>query len=118
MVALAWKNIPVHRSGANWAVLTVTGGYRVQLAISPDNAAYVYAVVANADNGLEGIYKSTDNGASFTKVYDGAVTGQNLLGWDCEGTDSGGQGWYDLCIAADPSNAALLYLGGEYMEIN
>jgi PKD repeat protein len=100
-------------SGVNWsAVLTVSGGSRVQLAVSPNNAAYVYAVVANSDNGLEGIYKSTNSGAGFTKVYDGSVAGQNMLGWNCDGTGTGGQGWYDLCLAADPNNAAILYLGG------
>ena len=100
-------------SGVNWtAVLTVSGGARVQLAVSPNNAAYVYAVVENSAHGLEGIYKSTNSGAGFTKVYDGAVAGQNLLGWNCDGTGSGGQGWYDLCITADPGNAAIVYLGG------
>lgn len=100
-------------SGVNWStVLTVTDGSRVQLAVSPNNAAYVYAVIANSGNGLEGIYKSTNSGAGFTKVYDGTVAGQNMLGWHCDGTGTGGQGWYDLCLAADPNNAAILYLGG------
>ena len=42
-------------------------------------------------------------------VYDGAVAGQNIL--LCDGTGSGGQGWYDL-ITADPSDAAVVFLGG------
>jgi hypothetical protein len=100
-------------SGASWsAVLSVSGGLRVQLAVSANNAAYVYAVVAKADGKLEGIYKSTDSGANFTKVYNGTGAGHYLLGYYCDGSVDGGQGTYDLCLAADPNNAAILYLGG------
>jgi len=34
------------------------------------------------------------------------------MGWDCSGGDSGGQAWYDLCIAADPNNSSTLFIGG------
>ena len=45
-------------------------------------------------------------------VYDGSVAGQNILGWNCDGTGSDGQGWYDLCLAADPNDATIVFLGG------
>jgi photosystem II stability/assembly factor-like uncharacterized protein len=100
-------------SGTNWsAVLTVAGGLRVQLAVSPNNTSLVYAVVVRSEGKLEGIYKSTNSGASFTKVYDGSTAGQYLLGYYCDGSVDGGQGTYDLCLAADPTNASIVYLGG------
>ena len=30
----------------------------------------------------------------------------------CDGSDNGGQGWYDLAITADPTNASIIYVGG------
>lgn len=72
------------------------------------NSSIVYALIASSNSGLFGIYKSTNSGTSFTSVYNG----NNLLGWNCTGNDNGGQGWYDLCIAADPNNASIVFLGG------
>ncbi|MCG8696572.1 MAG: hypothetical protein MI922_00850, partial [Bacteroidales bacterium] len=36
----------------------------------------------------------------------------NLLGWSGAGTDNGGQGWYDLTIAVNPSNSNEVFVGG------
>lgn len=95
-------------SGTNWSQSLSTSGKRTELAISPNDATVVYALIAANNSGLYGIYKSTDSGSSFSVVYNGI----NLLGWDCSGGDSGGQGWYDLCIAADPTNANTVFIGG------
>ncbi len=100
-------------SGVNWTqVLTLSGDYRVELAVSPNNPVNVYAVVVRSGSKLRGIYKSTDSGASFTQVYDGTAPGHYILGYYCDGSEDGGQGTYDLCLAADPNNASTLYLGG------
>ncbi|MDP2722913.1 MAG: GEVED domain-containing protein [Bacteroidales bacterium] len=94
-------------SGINWnAVLTVGGASRVQLAVTDNDPTIVYAVVYAS--GLEGIYKSTDSGATYTKVF----SGTNILGSSCDGSVSGGQGTYDLCIAADPNDANTVFVGG------
>ncbi len=98
-------------SGVSWSFVTNTGGSRVQLAVSADDATVVYAV-ANGANGLDGIYQSTNSGSSYTKVFDGSVSGHNLLGYYCNGTGTDTQGSYDLCIAADPTDASTLYVGG------
>ena len=84
------------------------GGRRIDLAVSTDDPSVVYAIATQGDGGLFGIYKSTDSGASFAVAYNGP----NLLGWDCTGGDSGGQGGYDLAIAADPNDASRVYIGG------
>ncbi len=103
-------NGQVYRStdyGENWnEVLSVSGGRRTQLAVSPDNANIVYVLVS-AGSSFKAIYKSTDKGALFSSHF----TGTNMMGWDCDG-GSGGQGWYDLCIAADPNNVNTVFVGG------
>jgi len=99
--------------GINWnQVLTLTNAARTELAVSPNQPTWVYAVVAGTDNGLYGIYKSTNSGATFSQVFDGNVSGNNLLGWASKGNDSTGQGWYDLTIAAAPSDASTILVGG------
>ncbi|MBK7634616.1 MAG: hypothetical protein IPJ13_10225 [Saprospiraceae bacterium] len=35
-----------------------------------------------------------------------------MLGWQQNGSDSGGQAWYDLSIAPSPTNANTLLVGG------
>lgn len=100
-------------SGSSWSqVYSISGGNRTQLAVSSNNSLYVYAVSANSSNGLKGIYRSTDGGTSFSLTYSGSPPNANLLNWDCNSTSSGGQGWYDLCIASDPTNANVVFVGG------
>lgn len=97
--------------GVNWTqTLGLEEGQRTELAVSANQASIVYAVVANYDSGLYGVYKSTNSGASFSQVLDGST--QNLLGWEAMGNDSGGQAWYDLTIAASPTNANTVLVGG------
>jgi PKD repeat protein len=96
--------------GSIWTQTLSTSSSRTELAVSANNSAIVYAVLADGNSGLAGIYKSTDSGASFSQVFSGATT--NLLNWDCNSTTSGGQGWYDLCIAADPTNVNNVFVGG------
>ena len=97
--------------GSTWTqAISVSGGYRTELAVSPAQTGYVYAVMANDENGLYGVYRSTNSGASYSQVFSGSS--KNLLGWDSSGDDTGGQGWYDLCIAVSPTNANTVLVGG------
>ena len=95
-------------SGSTWSNSLSTSGKRTELAVSTNDATVVYALIAASNSGLFGIYKSTDSGASFASIYSGG----NLLGWNCTAGGSGGQGWYDLCIAADPTDVNTVFLGG------
>ena len=98
-------------AGANWAkIYDNPDGRRIELAVSPDNANIVYAVVGGMDSGLLEILKSTNSGASFPVVFSGAT--KNLLGWDSNGGDAGGQAWYDLSMAASPVDANTILVGG------
>ena len=99
--------------GSTWTqTFSDVNAQRMELAVSPNQSAYLYAVAVNSNSGLYGIYKSTNSGATFTQVFNG--TTKNLLGWydGIPGNDDSGQGWYDLCLAASPSNANTLLVGG------
>ncbi|MCX6226427.1 MAG: GEVED domain-containing protein [Bacteroidia bacterium] len=95
--------------GASWSIVLNTAGYRVELAVTPINSEIVYALISNTADGLFGVYKSTTGGTSFTQVFGSSP---NMLAWNCDGSDAGGQGWYDLCIAVDPTNADIVFVGG------
>ena len=98
-------------SGATWTqAFSNTSAYRIELAVSANQSTWVYAVAANSSHGLYGVYKSTNSGGSYTQVFSGST--RNLLGWNSNGLDAGGQGWYDLSLAASPSNASTLLVGG------
>jgi hypothetical protein len=91
------------------AGLPTTNVNRISIAVSAANSAVVYLLASNnTDYGLRGVYKSTDSGVNFTT----AATTPNLLGWNSNGADAGGQGWYDLTIEASSSNANEVYVGG------
>jgi len=99
--------------GSSWTNaidLYSAGGRRIELAVSSNQSAWVYAIVAKSDDGLYGIYKSTNSGTSYSQVFAGST--KNLLGWSSTGSDTGGQGWYDLAIAASPTDANILLVGG------
>src|SRR5688572_423687 len=83
---------------------------RIELAVSPNQPSWVYAVASNGESGLYGIFQSTDNGNSFVEVFNGST--KNLLTWESDGSGTGGQGWYDLCLAASPFDANVLLVGG------
>lgn len=82
---------------------------RLAIAVTPANSAYVYVVGSSAaDDGFYAFYQSTNSGALFTSQ----ATTPNLLGWASAGDDAGGQGWYTLSIAASPTNANEVVVGG------
>ena len=111
----------VYRSangGNSWTATTSFSDVdRVAIAVTPANRNIVKILCSasggsNAD-GLEGIYTSSDSGLTFTTTYTGGCSGShNLLGWNANASDCGGQGWYDLPIAISPVNANLVYIGG------
>jgi PKD repeat protein len=86
---------------------------RTELAVSPANCNYVYAISCHKFGPLWGIYKSTDGGNNFTMIFDGTVDGNNLLAQEENANfNEGGQGWYDLCIEASPTDENVVLIGG------
>ncbi len=102
-------------NGQSWAVLSTglpaSGVNRYAIAVSPDNASKLYVLASRSDNnGLKGVYVSDNEGTSFTEVKN--QNSPNLLGWKGDGTDAGGQGWYDLAIAVSPNDENMVFVGG------
>ncbi|MES2557366.1 MAG: PKD domain-containing protein [Bacteroidota bacterium] len=102
-------------NGVTWTTITsglpTTGVERIAIAVTAANTAYVYLLIGrSSDQGLLGVYRSTDSGTAFTSQH--GATGPNLLGWNSNGGDSGGQAFYDLSIAASPTAANTIVVGG------
>lgn len=86
-----------------------TNSYRMEIDVTPANPSYVYIVAAdNYSTCLEGVYRSDDSGLSFAT----RSTTPNILGYEADGSDNSCAGWYDLAIAASPTNAEEIYVGG------
>ncbi|NVN95836.1 MAG: T9SS type A sorting domain-containing protein [Bacteroidetes bacterium] len=82
---------------------------RVQIAVTQANSNYVYLLTGkSSDQSFAGVYRSTDSGENFTT----RSTTPNILDWSVDGSGTGGQAWYDLSIAASPTNAEEIYVGG------
>jgi photosystem II stability/assembly factor-like uncharacterized protein len=90
-------------NGLTW--LKITSGLptsdvsRFSIAVSRLNPNYVFTLATNAANGMNGFFRSTDGGSSFTVMSNTPNITSN-------------QGWYDLAIAADPTNLDIVYAGG------
>jgi len=95
--------------GATWVlVTTIASTGRIALAVSPSSPDFVAALVSNTSNGFKGFYASTDGGLTYTL----RSSTPNLMGWETNGSDAGGQAWYDLCIAVSPSDVNQIIVGG------
>lgn len=82
---------------------------RIAIAVTPDAPDNVYIVAAHTGSyAFEGCYVSTNSGNSFNP-QSGTP---NILGWDPNGGDSEGQGWYDLAIAVAPYDKDIVIIGG------
>jgi PKD repeat protein/photosystem II stability/assembly factor-like uncharacterized protein len=95
-------------SGITFTQVTsgMPGGTRAAIAVTPDNPSFVYVILTNGDS-FKGLYRSTDSGQNFTV----RSTTPNIMSWGCTGGD-GGQAWYDLDIACDPTNSDIVFAGG------
>ena len=95
---------------------------RTEISVSLDKPNYVYAHCtgsANGGSGLYGVYISSDQGANWTFQCCGpqpagppSSSNQNLMGWSDEGTDDGGQYYYDMGFAVSPTNGDSIFLAG------
>lgn len=85
----------------------IPNSQRLVIGVTPDDANYVYCLLSQSST-FYGLYLSTDAGLNFTLQSDTP----NVLGYQPDGSDNGGQGWYDLCIAVDPADKQTVYTGG------
>lgn len=82
---------------SNFSAFGSTG--RMILDVTPADPNYVYVLSVNTSYALDGIYRSTDSGTTFTKTS--GTT--NIL----EST----QAWYDLALAVSDTNRDQLFTG-------
>lgn len=97
-------------NGETWQQISngLEGNPRAVIAVTPANPEVVYLMASKSDNGFLGIYKSTNEGNSFTRKSNSP----NIFDWSCDGSGSGGQAWYDMALAVDQNNADIIYAGG------
>ncbi len=113
-----WGNTVILKSengGVTWITSHsfLTTDYRVEIAVTPHDANYIYAIVANRNSGLTGIYRSIDGGANFAQLVNGNDNNKSFLGYYSDGSgENNGQGSYDLSIAVSPTNKNWVIIGG------
>jgi hypothetical protein len=88
---------------------TLETGGRVEYDISKtqlNGSYYVYAIISKADGYLKGVYKSINNGSTWSQIApenNGTIGGFSPLL---------GQGTYDLCISVYPNDPESVIIGG------
>jgi len=85
----------------------MSNGTRMCVAVNASEPDAVYIIRTNTYS-YTGTFKSEDAGLSFTQMS----STPNIMGWSADGSSTGGQAWYDLCLAGDDLNANLIYCGG------
>jgi photosystem II stability/assembly factor-like uncharacterized protein len=102
--------------GFTWNPITsITGSSRMNIAVSPAAPGVIMGIACNSSSGLRGVYRSTDYGGTVIEVTsDNVSCTNNMLNGENElpTSNCGGQGWYDLCIAIDPTDADKVIIGG------
>lgn len=110
----ATPNFTQLTTGLPSATTTAPNGFsRVSLAISPSSPQTVYALMSNNDTtspppgppytyAVDKLYRTTNGGANWSAI---ALPGG-------AGTGIGGQGFYNLHIAVDPTTPDIIYFGG------
>lgn len=95
--------------GATWVPtgtgFPTKGAGRIALGVQPHDPNLVYAFVARTSGGVRGLYRLGD------------VSGRWKTVSKVPDVLPGKQGDYDLAIAVDPTNADLVYLGGDYADV-
>ncbi len=77
---------------------------RIELAAAPSDSQTIYALASDANNatrGVQGVYKSTDGGTTWTQ------TGTSSSFAGCGGT--GNQMWYDSGITVSPTDPNTIF---------
>jgi len=94
-------------SNCNFPTLNIG---RIAFDVTTADTSYIYAIIADANEKFEGVYRSTNSGTSFDEMISGNEI--NLLGYNADGSDDASQAFYDLAIAVSQENKDDVYIGG------
>jgi photosystem II stability/assembly factor-like uncharacterized protein len=107
--------------GATWTRATgitkAVGVGRTTVAAAPSNRAVVYAIAANGTGlDLADVFKSTDGGRTWTALGapNKSYTNPNPESSQV-GALLGGQGFFNQLVLVSPTNANLVYFGGNLL---
>ncbi|HXH18223.1 MAG TPA: T9SS type A sorting domain-containing protein, partial [Chitinophagales bacterium] len=113
-VVYAEINFNYYRStdGINFTNMTGTDGFpasgigRIEFAVSPQDANYVYSVVSESgwSGGLKAILRSTDAGLTWSPLISAGSETFNPLGE---------QGTWNIALGIDPLNKDRIFVGGQ-----
>ncbi|MBL0329122.1 MAG: T9SS type A sorting domain-containing protein [Bacteroidetes bacterium] len=103
-------------TGLSFTIVSTTAGLpfsssinRIAIGVSAANSSYVYLLYsASRSSSYKGLYLSTNSGTSFNLQS----STPNLFGWEYDGSDGGGQGWYTLSLDVSPVDASEVVVGG------
>lgn len=94
---------------------------RTEIATTPEAPENVYALCtgrANGGDGLYGVYVSEDEGETWEFRCCGEEPGGlptedniNMMGWADDGSDDGGQKYYDLALEVADDNPDIIHVG-------
>ncbi len=101
-------------NGVSWSQVTLLSGInRIDLAVTPILPNVVSGLCADivGQGGLQGVYSSSNSGATFSQTFLGDCT-NNMLGRKYNGDDCGGQGVYDIAYAIHPTNPNEIWIAG------
>ena len=102
---------------------------RTEIAVTEANPSKIYALAtgnANGGSGLFGIYISEDEGESWRFQCCGLQPGGpaaaesniNMMGWADDGSDDGGQYYYDLGLDVSPTDENKIFVAGVNLWIS
>ena len=104
--------------GNSWSdsvVISPSPGFndRICLAVTPANFNYLYVLWGNG-GGFQQLLRTVDGNVQHLSVrsQQGMNGVTNILGADSGGNDTRSQSWYDLCLAANPSDPDEIWMGG------
>ena len=87
-----------------------SGVNRICIAVTEAAPDHIYLLCSSTQNNMYGFYKTTDAGETWSEPIADPLL--NLIGYDVNGHDNGGFGFYMIGFAVSPENENELYAGG------
>jgi hypothetical protein len=107
-----YKTINADDETPKWSRLTIglppNDFTRIALGISYSSPETLYTLMANDNFIIDKFYRSTDSGSSWNPI----LLPNTIVYGRTYNNSIGGQGYYNLNIAVDPTTPDVIYLGG------